>query len=179
MIDADLLGHRAYLPDTECYRRVVAAFGQEIVNPADQTIDRRVLGSKVFGRPEEMKRLTDVVYPEIERLARVEIAALASQGKPLCVLEAAVLVEAGWRHLVGEVWVVVVDPETAVSRLMARNKLDEPAARARLASQLSNEERIAAADVVIENNDTVEHLMARVKSILESKPCCLSILSKV
>jgi phosphopantetheine adenylyltransferase/dephospho-CoA kinase len=162
VIDADLLGHRTYEPGTDTFRAVVAAFGQDIV-AGDGTIDRKVLGGKVFGRPEELKRLTDVVWPGIRRLASAELAELEAAGNHLVVLEAAVLFEANWEDLVDEIWVVVVAPDLAVERLATRNGLDEAAARARLASQLANEERTARADVVIENNGSLEQLEGRLK----------------
>ncbi|MCK6564194.1 MAG: dephospho-CoA kinase [Dehalococcoidia bacterium] len=157
VIDADLLGHRTYEPGTDTYRAVVAAFGAGLV-AADGTIDRKVLGGKVFGRPDELKRLTGIVWPGIRRLAVEEFDRLKAEGHALCVLEAAVLFEAGWDDLVDEIWVVVVEPDLAVRRLAERNGLDEQAARARLASQLSNAERTARAGVVIENNSTLAEL---------------------
>lgn len=161
VIDADILGHRTYEPGTETFKQVVAAFGEEIVAP-DGTIDRKVLGGKVFGKPDELKRLTDIVWPGIRRLAEEELAQLKAAGNEIAVLEAAVLFEAGWEDLVDSIWVVVVDPELAVKRLGERNGLDPEAARARIASQLSNEERIARADIVIENNGTLEALQQRI-----------------
>ncbi|MBE7519510.1 MAG: dephospho-CoA kinase [Thermoflexaceae bacterium] len=157
VVDADLLGHRTYEPGTGTFRAVVAAFGDDLVAP-DGTIDRKVLGGRVFGRPDELKRLTDIVWPGIRALALEEFARLSADGHGLCVLEAAVLFEAGWDDLVDETWVVVVEPGLAVRRLAERNGLDETAARARLASQLSNAERTARANVVIENNSTLEDL---------------------
>lgn len=162
VVDADLLGHRTYEPGTDTFRAVVAAFGDDLVAP-DGTVDRKVLGGKVFGRPDELKRLTDIVWPGIRRLAVEEFARLNGDGHALCVLEAAVLFEAGWEDLVDEIWVVVVEPDLAVRRLAERNGLDEAAARARLASQLSNAERTARADTVIENNGTIEDLERRVQ----------------
>lgn len=157
VIDADILGHRAYEPGTDAFKGVVAAFGDDLV-AADGTIDRRVLGGKVFGKPEEMKRLTDIVWPQIRTFASEELAALETAGNSLAVLEAAVLLEAGWDDLADEVWVVVVEPDQAVARLAQRNGLDEAAARARIASQLSNAERVAKGDTIIENNGTLEDL---------------------
>jgi phosphopantetheine adenylyltransferase/dephospho-CoA kinase len=162
VIDADILGHRTYEPGTSTYRDVIAAFGQDIV-AADGTIDRRVLGGKVFGKPDELKRLTDVVWPGIRRLARSELSELETAGNSVAVLEAAVLFEAGWEDLVDEVWVVVVEPDHAVKRLAQRNNLDETAARARIASQLSNDERIARAQVVIHNNGTLDALQSAIE----------------
>lgn len=163
VIDADILGHRTYEPGTDTFKAVVAAFGNDLVAP-DGTIDRRVLGSKVFGRTDELTRLTDIVWPGIRKLASEELAELETAGNQLAVLEAAVLFEAGWEDLGDEIWVVVVEPDLAVQRLAARNGLDPEAARARINSQLSNAERIARSQVVIENNGTLEALQGAIQS---------------
>lgn len=157
VLDADVLGHRTYDPGTDTFRAVVAAFGPDLV-AADGSIDRRVLGGKVFGKPDELKRLTDIVWPGIRKLASEALSELETAGNHLAVLEAAVLFEAGWDDLVDEVWVVVVEPDLAVQRLATRNGLDEAAARARISSQLSNAERIAKANVVIDNNSDMAAL---------------------
>ena len=157
VIDADILGHRTYDPGTDTFNAVVKAFGDDLV-AADGSIDRRVLGGKVFGRPDELKRLTDIVWPGIRKLASESLSEFEAAGNALVVLEAAVLFEAGWEDLVDEVWVVVVEPEFAIKRLAERNGLDEAAAKARIDSQLSNAERTARADTVIENNGTLAEL---------------------
>jgi len=157
VIDADVLGHRTYDPGTDTFAAVVKAFGDDLV-AADGTIDRRVLGGKVFGKPEELKRLTDIVWPGIRKLASEALSEFEAAGNALVVLEAAVMFEAGWEDLVNEIWVVVVEPEQAVKRLAERNGLDEAAARARIDSQLSNDERIARSHLVITNNGSLEDL---------------------
>jgi len=162
VIDADILGHRTYDPGTDTFAAVVAAFGQDLV-AADGTIDSRVLGAKVFGKPDELKRLTDIVWPGIRRLASEALSEFEAAGNTLVVLEAAVLFEAGWEDLVHEVWVVVVEPDLAVERLATRNGLDATAARARIDSQLSNDERISRSNVVITNNGTLDELEAGIQ----------------
>lgn len=161
LIDADLLGHRTYEPGTDTFAAVVKAFGNDVV-AQDGTIDRRVLGGKVFGKPGELKRLTDVVWPGIRRLASEALSEFETAGNHLAVLEAAVLFEAGWEDLCDEIWVVVVEPDLAVERLASRNGLDPEAARARIDSQLSNAERVSRAGVVIENNSSFEALESRI-----------------
>ena len=160
VIDADRLGHRAYEPGTAAFKQVADAFGDAVV-AADGTIDRRALGSKVFGQPSELKKLTDIVWPEIRRLADLEIEAQrALRPDGVVVLEAAVMVEAGWQHSLDEVWVVAVEPEVAIERAMARDGLTAEEVRSRLAAQTSNAERRRHADVVIDNSAGLDELRA-------------------
>ena len=162
VLDADKLGHAVYEPQRQAFREVVAAFGPDIVG-ADGKVDRKVLGGKVFGKPDELRRLTAIVWPEIRRMANEQTtAALAEDPQRVVVLEAAVLLEAGWQKGLDEVWVVIVEPDIAVQRAMARDGMDEDAIRKRLAAQTTNAERIAAADVVIHNEGDLEMLKARV-----------------
>tara|TARA_R110002072_G_scaffold51389_3_gene137923 strand:- start:9143 stop:9799 length:657 start_codon:yes stop_codon:yes gene_type:complete len=160
IIDADKLGHRVYDTGTQGYLRVIEAFGDDIVGE-DYQIDRKILGGKVFGSPDGLKQLTDIVWPEIRRLAELEISSYeALEPDGVVVLEAAVLFEAGWQDMGSEIWVVVVDPEIAIERAMARDGLDREAVEKRLSAQISNEERTAQATVVIENNGTLEEMLA-------------------
>ncbi len=159
VIDADKLGHQVYDPGTQAYLKVIETFGDDIVAD-DNHIDRRALGARVFGRPEELNKLTGIVWPEIRRLAELEIAGLdAVYPDGIAVLEAAVLFEAGWQDIGDETWVVVVDREVAIERSMARDGFDRAAVESRIDSQLSNEQRIKLADVVIENNGSVEGML--------------------
>ena len=167
IIDADILGHRTYEPGSDTFAAVVRTFGDELVAP-DGAIDRKVLGGRVFGRPDELKKLTDIVWPGIRRLANEALSEFEMAGNHVAVLEAAVLFEAGWQDLTDEIWVVTVDPDIAVERLAARNGLNAEAARARIASQLSYEERRAQADVVIENNSDLEVLEQCIEAAWEN-----------
>ncbi len=161
MIDADKLGHRAYEPDTEAFRKVVQAFGDDIVGD-DGQINRRALGGKVFGNQGELDRLTGIVWPEIRKMALAEIDAARAEGKTKAVvLEAAVLLEAGWQDIVDEVWVVYAEREQVIARAMARDGLDEAAVSARIDAQMTNEQRIEQSDVAFENATTAEALCAR------------------
>lgn len=164
VIDADKLGHRAYEPDTEAFRAVVTAFGDDVVD-GDGRIDRKALGAKVFGRPERLKQLTDIVWPEIGRLAAADIGAARERDPDvIIVLEAAVLFEAGWQRTVDEVWAVIVEPEVAVARACARDGLSPEDVRRRIDAQIGNDERRARADVVIDNSGDVDSLLAQVEA---------------
>ncbi|MGE0227307.1 MAG: dephospho-CoA kinase [Dehalococcoidia bacterium] len=163
VIDADRVGHRVYEPGTSGFQAVVNEFGHDLV-AADGTINRQLLGGKVFGDPAQMKRLTDIVWPEIRKLAAEEIADLKRRDpSSTIVLEAAVMIEANWMDLADEVWVVTVTPEVARDRLMARNGLTDAQAQARIDSQLTNKERLAYADVKVDNSGTLEQFEQRVE----------------
>ena len=161
VIDADKLGHRAYESDTEAFRKVAEAFGADVVG-ADGQIDRKVLGGKVFGDPAALDRLTGIIWPEIARLALAAFEeSRSARPDDIIVLEAAVMLEAGWEPMVDEVWVVIVDPDTAVARATARDGVDADAVRKRIASQLSNDARREKADLVIDNSGDEAALRAR------------------
>lgn len=162
-IDADKLGHQTYEPGSDTFRAVVAAFGDELV-AEDGTIDRRVLGGKVFGKPDELKRLTDIVWPGIRALAAAELQRLDASGTEVAVLEAAVLIEAEWQDLVDEVWVVSVSADAARERLMARNNMSAEDADARISSQLSNDERLRHADIVLDTDCPLDEVRGRVEA---------------
>ena len=163
VIDADLLGHRAYEPGSPAHSQVVVAFGQDVL-AEDGSIARKVLGGKVFGKPDQLKKLTDIVWPAIRTLAEEEIARVRRENKVhVVLLEAAVLFEAGWESVGDEVWVNIVDREVAIERTMLRDKLPREAIEARLNSQLTNAERTARADHVIDNNGTQEAMLAQLR----------------
>ena len=161
LIDADLLGHQTYEPGSETFAQVVAEFGDEIV-AEDGTIDRQALGGKVFGHSDGMGRLTGIVWPGIRALAAAELARLDEAGTAVAVLEAAVMIEAGWQDMVDEVWVVTAPPDAARERLMERNGLSAEDADKRINSQISNDERIEHADLVISTDCPLEEVAGRV-----------------
>ena len=165
IIDADKLGHTAYLAGSGAFDQVVAAFGTDIVAD-DGEIDRRKLGGKVFGNEAALKQLTDIVWPAIRAMAEKEITdAQRAAPERIVVLEAAVLIEAGWLDLADQIWVTVVESAVAIERACARDNLSADAVQTRLDAQLSNDERRSYADHVIDNSLDQAHLFAQLESL--------------
>ena len=164
VLDADKVGHEAYQPGTETWKALVAAFGEGIVAP-DGTIDRKNLGAIVFSDPEELARLNQIVHPRMFDMMKARIEQHREQGVAIVVLEAAILLEANWTPLVDEVWVTVASELVVVRRTMERTGLPEEQIRARIGSQLSNEERTKQAKVVIRNDGSLQELEARVHEL--------------
>ena len=157
VIDADKLGHEAYRKGSETFRAVVEAFGEEVIG-GDGEIDRKALGAKVFAEPEARRRLEAIVWPAMRSMMEERLAELRAKHTSVAVLEAALLIEADWLPLVDEVWLVTASPETVRQRLAERNGMTAEQAGSRVRAQLSNEERRAYADVVIENDGSLEEL---------------------
>ena len=164
VINADLLGHDAYLPGTIGFEEVVTEFGQEIVG-SDGQIDRKKLGPIVFSDSSKMDRLNEIMHPLIRDLIDERLVSLESTQNKVAVVEAAILIEAGWKSLFDEIWVVISDREEVISRLGVRNGLSREDALKRIDSQMSNNERIEHGDVVVENTGSMEDLQTRVNSL--------------
>jgi dephospho-CoA kinase len=168
VIDADKVGHRIYLPDTPAWREIVAAFGEGILAP-DRTIDRTKLGPLVFSNPDALRQLNAITHGKIFSYIQGQIDYMRQkQATRVVVVEAAILLEAGWRSLVDQLWVVVTEVEVAIARLKAYKNFTEDQARARIAAQLSNEERMAQADRVIWNNTDLPALRQAVAAAWRS-----------
>jgi dephospho-CoA kinase len=156
VIDADKVGHQIYLPDLPAWSEIVNAFGPSVLNP-DRTIDRQALGKLVFADPEALRTLNRIVHPKMfDRMLEL-IAELRVRGwMKAIVVEAAVLIEADWMALADQVWVVVASETVVVERLAKQRHLSAEQARTRIAAQLSNEERLKYAHVVIRNDGSLE-----------------------
>jgi dephospho-CoA kinase len=164
VIHADLVGHEVYQPQTEGWNKIVEAFGRDAVGP-DGTIDRKRLGDIVFADPVALKCLNAIVHPLIFDEVKRRIAARRQAGfNEAVVFEAAVLIEASWTCLVGEIWVVVASRDAIVERLWSERSLDAEQIDARIAAQLSDDERRCHADVVIDNHGSLAELEANVRA---------------
>ena len=168
LIDADKVGHQAYLPHAEAWEEVVATFGPQVVTD-DEQIDRKALGAIVFADPAALAKLNAIMHPKMAVMIRTQIDELAEQGVQVVVLEAAILIEASWVPLVDEVWVVTAPEDVVVQRIIARNNFTDEAIRARIRSQLSNDERVGHAHAVIENDAGLEELQEQVARLWKER----------
>jgi dephospho-CoA kinase len=161
ILDADKVGHEALKPGSEVWENVVNEFGKGMVT-ASGDIDRTRLGELVFNNPEARSRLNQLMHPPMYNMVKAQIEKYRQQGVDEVVLEVPLLVEAGWTPLVDEVWVTVASEATVIRRIRERTGLSEQEARARINAQLSSEERIKHADVVIDTDCSLDELKAKV-----------------
>ena len=168
VLNADRYGHEVYLPGTDGHREVVEAFGEDVLQPNGE-VDRRALGGKVFGNPEAMAQLNAIAWPRIRQKLEDGIEEQRQLGTGVVVLDAAVMIEAGWTDAADEVWVVTAPEGDVVSRLQARNNLTEEQVRARMASQMSSEERVKHADVVVANDGDLQGLQSNIEKLWQER----------
>jgi dephospho-CoA kinase len=162
IIDADRVAREVVEPGQPALAEVLARFGADLLG-ADGRLDRAALRRKVFDDPAERRALEAILHPRIRALVRAR--AEAARG-PYCVVAVPLLVESGgdygWLDLV-----VVVDvPEPVqLARLMARDGLTEPLARAMIEAQASRERRLQRADEVVRNDGTLADLHRAVDAL--------------
>lgn len=170
VISCDQLGHQAYTPGKRAYKEIIENFGNGILTE-DKIINRRTLGSIVFADKAKLSLLNHIVWPEILLQVQAEIARYAEEGFKVCILDAAVLLEAGWDNATNEVWVTFVPENEAVSRILSRDGISKEQALNRIKSQISNEERVKEANVAIctlwEPEYTQEQVERAWRSLLE------------
>lgn len=161
VIDADRLVADLYRPGGQGAAVVRQLFGPEAID-AEGGVDRAKVAARVFSDPEARRNLEKAVHPLVrERFTEI---AQASQG--VVVLEATLLVEAGYGPMFDFIVTVEADAETRLRRAIARG-MDEASARARLVAQGDGEERKEAAHRVIDNCGALPHLRRQVDELIE------------
>ena len=161
ILDADKVGHEALKPGSELWEQVVNEFGKSIVTVSGD-IDRTKLGELVFKNHEARVRLNRIMHPPMYNIVKAQLEEYRRQGVNKVVLEAPLLLEAEWNSLVNEVWVTVAPEATVLKRLRERTGLSEEEAKTRINAQLSTEERIKHADVVIDTDCSLDELKSKV-----------------
>ncbi len=164
IIDADKVGHELLRPGTKIWQQVAATFGRQILAP-DSEIDRKKLGRLVFGSPERLKLLNQLMHPEMKKAVKARLLKYRRQGASVVVVEAPLLVEAGWTELVDETWVTTASETTVLRRLEQQMGLPKTESLARIRSQLPARERAKRADVVINTELSLDELRAKVKKL--------------
>jgi dephospho-CoA kinase len=165
VIDADRLARLVVEPGTAGLAAVRAEFGDAVIT-SDGSLDRAALGARVFADDAARRRLEAIVHPLVRaEAARLENAAVAADAEAVVVQDIPLLVETGQGRPGGAFdLVLVVDTSTAnqIERLMRDRGYTDEQARGRIEAQATRDERRAAADVVLDNDGTVDELVAAV-----------------
>jgi dephospho-CoA kinase len=192
VIDADRVTHALQQSGEPVYDAIVAEFGTGILSAPGGPIDRRALGAIVFADPEALRRLERIVHPAVHARIEAWLKQVAFNDEPeaindeesstahrssfivhpftIAVIDAIKLLESGWKPLCDAIWVVTCTPEQQVARLIATRGLSEAEAQARIAAQPPQADKVAQADVVIDNSGSLEVTRRQVQAAWCSIP---------
>lgn len=162
IVDADRIVRSLQEPGEPVFDAMVEAFGPTIVAD-DGTLDRQAVADMVFGDDEALKTLNAIVHPAVGDAIADRLVELA-ETDDVVVLDIPLLVESG-RDDMAAVIVVDVDPDIAVARLVEHRGFTEEDARTRMSRQVSREDRLAKADVVLDNSGSLDDLRRQVDDL--------------
>ncbi|MEU7854894.1 dephospho-CoA kinase [Nonomuraea sp. NPDC049141] len=162
VIDADKIAREVVEPGTPGLARVVATFGEEVLHP-DGSLNREKLGAIVFADPDRLAALNAIVHPLVgERVADLQSQADADA---IVVYDVPLLAENRLAPMYDVVIVVDAADEVRIARLAEHRGMPEQDAKARIAAQATRQERLAVADIVIDNEGDLDDLEARVSQV--------------
>lgn len=163
IVDADRIAREIVTPGSEALKEIAGFFGEEILN-GDGTLKRAELARRVFNDPAALEKLNQITHPRIISAIEERIRQ-AAPTESVLVLDAALLLELNLKSLVDEIWLVCVAPETQFERLLKREAMTREDAGKIIRTQLPLEAKMAAADVCIDNNGTVEALRQKIQKL--------------
>ncbi len=169
VVDADRIAHALQEPGQPCHHQILEAFGTEILDGTGR-IDRRRLGARVFAEPAARRRLEAIMHPAIRAACENEIRAAEASGRPVCLVDAALILESGQRDRFDAIVLVSAPEAVQVDRLVRSRGLTEAEARQRIQSQWTTMAKAALADFVIDTGGDLadtEGQVARVYAALE------------
>ena len=162
LVDTDLIAHAMTAPGGPAMPAIARQFGERFV-AADGALDRAAMRELVFSEPAARVRLEAILHPMIR--AEAERQAGAASGLYV-IFVVPLLIESGaWRERVARILVIDCQESTQVARVMARNGLSETQVRAIMANQVSRQQRLAAADDVIDNDGGIDALLPQVAAL--------------
>lgn len=164
VVDADQIAREIVEPGEPALAELAEAFGADILDEAG-TLQRAELARRAFVDDEHTAKLNAITHPRIQERTQERFAEARAAGVEYCVYDMPLLVDNGLDKDMDEVLVVDVDVEERVRRLVAHRGLDEADARRRIAQQVPDEVRLAAATYVIDNNGVLEDLAPQVERV--------------
>ena len=165
IVDTDLIAHQITAPGGAAIPLIQKQFGAEFIDPSG-ALDRSKMRSLVFADPQARKSLEDITHPLIRHETIKQAQKLLEEKAPYLVFVVPLLIESGnWRSLLDYLVVVDCPEETQIERVMQRSKLPRNDVEAILKAQTSRAERLACADMVIENQGTLDELKTEVLSL--------------
>ena len=167
VIDADKISREVLIAYPEILLAIKKEFGAEVFDK-EGNLNRKKLGSIVFSKENLKEKLENIIIPYIKKEIFDKINEYVKNGEKLCVVDAPTLIENNLHKYMDEVIVIVVNEETQLKRVMARDSLNKEDALNRINSQMSLKEKLKYATYTIDNSDTISHTEKQLENIILS-----------
>jgi dephospho-CoA kinase len=164
VVCADEITHQLYNPSKKGSLAISEHFGKEYLLK-DGSVDRKKLGALVFSDGTQLLKLNAIMHPLIFEA----IFGAVDKNKAFAFIDAAVLIESGLYKMVDDVWLVTADEDIRIKRLMRRDEISYIQAKHRIDAQMSDQEKMKHASVVIENNQSIEKMLEKVNILLRKE----------
>lgn len=165
IIMADEVSRDLCKKGAKSYKKIVEAFGEDILE-ADGELNRKYIADIIFADKEKREILNGITHPDVKESILDEIARVRKEGAASCVIvEAALLIEGGYKALLDELWFVYTDAETRRRRMKETRGYSDEKIDHILQSQLSDEDFKKFCDRIIDNNDTLENVRRQLTQI--------------
>ncbi|MCL1843753.1 MAG: dephospho-CoA kinase [Defluviitaleaceae bacterium] len=166
---ADKLAHEAMAKSEPAYKEILAAFGREILSENGE-INRRVLGTKVFGSKADLEKLEKIIHPRvIERTNKMIEKITESDSHAFAVIDAPLLTESNLHKICDSIWLVTAPDALRISRITARDNIDDNAAIRRLQSRAGGDAPLREhANIIIQNDGSPIALRSKIETVLKA-----------
>jgi dephospho-CoA kinase len=168
IVEADKLAHKLMLKGEDAYSQILDTFGDEILDPDSEQIDRSILGKLVLSDKEKLSRLNAIMHPAVKKYIIDDIKLKEDAGTKLYVIEAALLIQDGYKSICDEIWYISSDREVRIQRLIETMAYSREKAEAFLVNQPSDEFFEINSDKIIKNNENQMKLRAEVVSLISN-----------
>ena len=167
IVETDKLAHQLMSLGEKAYQSIVETFGEDILCE-DKTIDRGKLGAIVFNDKEQLSQLNQIVHPAVKQHILCDIESKNKQGNvEYYVVEAALLIEAGYKEICDEMWYIYASQNVRIRRLIDGRGGDENKWLQVIANQSSEEYYRSHCDVVVDNGNSIEKTLVMIKELLK------------
>lgn len=163
IIDADIIARQVTAPDQPALREICALFGEEMVDDNGQ-LKRKQLRKIIFSNQQKRAQLEAILHPPIQQ-RMLEQAAMESHRAAYAILSIPLLLESGWQHLLDRILVIDVNERSQLQRTMQRDNIDKKTAQAIIDAQINRQDRLLAANDIIDNQGSIDELQQQVQQL--------------
>jgi len=163
VIDADIIAHELVKPGMPALEEIIRVFGKEVISD-DGTLDRKILRDKIFANNDDRKKLENILHPAVYKEISVQVENINSR---YCIISIPLLLETSASKTVDRILIIDVPREQQLERASNRDNTNKNDINAIIDSQISRNDRLSAADDIVDNNGDINDLRKKIYELHE------------